>query len=174
MDDEAKKAIVDEQVYKADNMVDVSRESPEQTETRLCDVLRKAELRVFEDPYTFEEIATCDFPAKVRSDALALIRDEDVWSQLVPCGIKEIGERFALFSFHFAPDLDNSGFVGWLATRLKLSFGTGVFVVCGQNTARGGIYDYWGCPAIVGDVVLAEVRRMMLPLRAPIAADCEN
>lgn len=24
--------------------------------------------------------------------------------------------------------------------------GTGVFVICGQNAARGGIYDYWGCP----------------------------
>ena len=56
-------------------------------------------------------------------------------------------ERFALFSFHFPPGLDNSGFVGWLATHLKRRLGTGVFVICGQNSDRGGIYDYWGCPA---------------------------
>lgn len=45
------------------------------------------------------------------------------------------------------PNADNSGFVGWLATHLKTQLGTGVFVVCGSNHERGGIYDYWGCPA---------------------------
>lgn len=52
-----------------------------------------------------------------------------------------------LLSFHFPSELDNSGFVGWLAGLLKRELGTGVFVVCGQNSRRGGIYDYWGCPA---------------------------
>ncbi len=41
----------------------------------------------------------------------------------------------------------NSGFVGWLACWLKRELGTGVVVVCGQNSRRGGVYDYWGCPA---------------------------
>ncbi|MBA3339895.1 MAG: hypothetical protein H0T54_09185, partial [Geodermatophilaceae bacterium] len=50
-------------------------------------------------------------------------------------------------SFHFPYGLDNSGFVGWLGSVLKHELGTGVFVVCGQNSRRGGIYDYWGCPA---------------------------
>ena len=30
--------------------------------------------------------------------------------------------------------------------ELKRELGTGVLVVCGQNSARGGIFDYWGVP----------------------------
>ena len=55
-------------------------------------------------------------------------------------------DSFGVFCCHFPPDVDNSGFVGWLATHLKRRFGTGVFVICGQNLSRGGIYDYWGFP----------------------------
>jgi hypothetical protein len=63
-------------------------------------------------------------------------------------------ERFGVFSFHFPAGVDNSGFVGWLATHLKRRLGTGVFVVCGSNRARGGIYDHWGCPhALLPQVV---------------------
>ena len=63
-------------------------------------------------------------------------------------------ERFGVFSFHFPAGVDNSGFVGWLATHLKHRLGTGVFVICGSNRARGGIYDYWGCPReLLPDVV---------------------
>ena len=61
---------------------------------------------------------------------------------------------------HFDPALDNSGFVGWLASHLKAVLGTGVFVVCGQNGARGGIFDYWGCPIRVADAVFGEVRAL--------------
>jgi hypothetical protein len=69
-------------------------------------------------------------------------------------------ERFVVFSFHFQAGQDNSGFVGWLASHLKRAVGTGVFVVCGQNSKRGGIFDYWGAPLSVGPKVLAEVQRM--------------
>lgn len=58
------------------------------------------------------------------------------------------------FSFHFPDQSDNSGFVGWLATHLKSRLGTGVFVVCGSNHSRDGIYDYWGCPiSLIEDVI---------------------
>ena len=70
--------------------------------------------------------------------------------------------ELAGFSFHFRSGLDNSGFVGWLATRLKARLGTGVFVVCGQNSARGGIFDYWGFPTDLRHdaiMLLAELRR---------------
>lgn len=79
------------------------------------------------------------------NEAVALIRDKDVWSVLKPADAMAV-EQFGLFSFHFENGVDNSGFVGWLATRLKQQLGTGVFVVCGQNTSRGGIFDYWGVP----------------------------
>lgn len=71
-------------------------------------------------------------------------------------------EPFGLFRFHFPPGVDNSGFVGWLATRLKRELGTGVFVVCGQNSKRGGIFDYWGYPATLRD----DVRRIIDALRS--------
>jgi hypothetical protein len=70
-------------------------------------------------------------------------------------------DSIALFSFHFPPDIDNSGFVGWLATRLKRTTGTGVLIVCGQNTQRGGVFDYWGVPTRVRH----EVERVLKELR---------
>ena len=69
-------------------------------------------------------------------------------------------DAFAVFSFHFTPGLDNSGFVGWLASHLKAVTGTGVLVVCGQNSGRGGIFDYWGAPLPVASRVVAEIRRL--------------
>jgi len=65
-----------------------------------------------------------------------------------------------VWRFHFPAGLDNSGFVGWLASHLKRQFGTGVVVICGQNSARGGIFDYWACPFAIADPVLAEIRAL--------------
>ncbi|MET3579888.1 hypothetical protein ABID19_002919 [Mesorhizobium robiniae] len=103
-----------------------------------------------------------DFPAKVNTEALALIRDDSVWSQLVKSEC-ETPEAFVIWRFHFPPGVDNSGFVGWLATHLKQRFGTGVFVICGQNTVDGGIFDYWGCPWELRNQVLPEVQGLILP-----------
>ena len=59
-----------------------------------------------------------------------------------------LGFRRELYSLlvSFPEGVDNSGFVGWVATHLKRHLGTGVFVICGQNSRRGGIFDYWGIP----------------------------
>ena len=94
-------------------------------------------------------------------ETLAVVRDQESWSRLVPLTQESDGvERFGIFSFHFADQVDNSGFVGWLATHLKAELGTGVFVVCGSNRARGGIYDYWGCPIDLLDRAVAVVRAL--------------
>ncbi|WP_394827374.1 DUF6196 family protein [Pendulispora albinea] len=137
----------------------VSHESPEQTHTRLRRVLAEAELKTWPGLYAFDEVPAAEFPAHLVEKAFAFVRDEDVWSALVPATRPE-QERFVVFSFHFTPGLDNSGFVGWLASHLKAKVGTGVMVVCGQNSARGGIFDYWGAPESVADRVLAEVQRL--------------
>jgi hypothetical protein len=126
-------------------MVDISHETASATEQRLRHVIRAAELKVYDRPYVFAEFPLHRFPFAVDPQAIALIRDDEAWSQLIPHGHGS-GDQFAIFRFHFQPALDNSGFVGWLATHLKRKLGTGVFVVCGHNTARGGIFDYWGCP----------------------------
>lgn len=66
-----------------------------------------------------------------------------------------------VFRFHFPEHVDNSGFVGWLAMRLKRDFGTGVFVTCGQNRDEGGIFDYWGVPASLASGVFAEIQALV-------------
>ncbi|MFD3699157.1 DUF6196 family protein [Streptomyces sp. NPDC058646] len=53
--------------------------------------------------------------------------------------------------------MDHSGFVGRPATHLKAEPGTGVFVVCGSNRTRGGIYDHRGRPIDLLDASVAAV-----------------
>ncbi|MCG8490113.1 MAG: DUF6196 family protein, partial [Sneathiellales bacterium] len=88
------------------------------------------------------------------------VRDDEVWSQLVPSADSE-AELFAIWRFHFREGDDNSGFVGWLANHLKEKFGTGVFVICGQNSNRAGIFDYWGCPISLRTEIIDEVKRLV-------------
>lgn len=140
-------------------MVDISHESPQATERRLLEVTRRARLTAYRATYAYLEFPLPEFPAAVRADALALVRDDAVWSQLVPCD-DPARELFALFRFHFPAGTDNSGFVGWLASRLKQRFGTGVFVICGHNRDDGGIYDYWGVPAALADEVRVELEAL--------------
>lgn len=143
-------------------MVSVSVETAQQTEERLQRVVAGADFVVHEGLWSFEEFPA-DRPPALTADTLAVVRDEDSWSRLVPAtGDGGDAERFGIFSFHFPDGADNSGFVGWLATHLKARLGTGVFVVCGSNRGRGGIYDYWGCPADL----IAEAIKVIAELRA--------
>jgi uncharacterized protein DUF6196 len=139
----------------------VSRETPAQTDLRLRRVLAAAVIDVLKGFWWYEEFPLEQFPARVRPDAIALVRDADRWSQLVPQqDADRPQERFRVWRCTFPNGLDNSGFVGWLATHIKGKTGSGVFVVCGHNSARGGIYDYWGCPAEVSEAVVAEVQAL--------------
>ncbi|MGI5271615.1 DUF6196 family protein [Nonomuraea sp. CA-218870] len=141
-------------------MVSVSMETPEQTEERLRRVIAQADFRVHEGVWCFEE-SPIDQPPVLTSGTLAMVRDDQSWSRLVPVTQEhEHIEHFGIFSFHFPAELDNSGFVGWLAGQLKVRLGTGVFVICGSNRARGGIYDYWGCPIDLLDEAIAVVKAL--------------
>jgi hypothetical protein len=110
----------------------ISKETAEQTERRLLKVLSQAEIKVFDGSYAFEECPVGAWNGKAKDTSLAFVRDEEVW-------------------------MDNSGFVGWLATYLKQKLGTGVFVTCGQNSNKGGIFDYWGCPYEIRDAFIEEI-----------------
>lgn len=116
-----------------------------------------ATFEVFEEPYYFREIPVDDFLFDHR--ALAMIKDDEVWSLLVPVE-KEGTENFKIFGFHFKQGLDNSGFVGWLANKIKEEFGSGVFVICGQNSNQGGIFDYHGCPNELGEEVINYIKEL--------------
>jgi hypothetical protein len=91
------------------------------------------------------EFSGYQLPVQSVEGTLAFVRDGEVWSVLKPSA-SDWEEKVTVFSFHFPEGVDNSGFVGWLATHLKRLLGTGVFVICGQNSRRGGIFDYWGIP----------------------------
>src|SRR5215831_16437277 len=107
-------------------MVSVSKETPEQAERRLRRVIARADVVVHDGVWCFEEFPA-DQPPALTSATLAVVRDSESWSRLVPSGEDQEAERFGIFSFHFPAELDNSGFVGWLATHLKTELGTGVF-----------------------------------------------
>ena len=138
-------------------MVSISHETSSQTRARLRRVLAQASLERLPGAWWFCESDAHDTIVDRR--ALAVVRDGEVLSQLVPAD-GATGERFCVLSFHFPARDDNSGFVGWLATELKLALGTGVFVICGFNSARGGIYDYWGVPEALGDEALESIERL--------------
>ncbi len=144
-------------------MVSVSNETEIQAELRLREVIRRATLQVYDGAYAFDEFPLALFGANADPSALALVRDDRVWSQLRPASPSD-REKFAVWRFHFPPDVDNSGFVGWLASALKAKFGTGVFVTCGSNSSHGGIFDYWGVPADLAGPVIQEIKDLT---RAP-------
>ncbi|MBI3787445.1 MAG: hypothetical protein HY276_04220 [Ignavibacteriales bacterium] len=137
----------------------ISQETPEQTETRLLEVISAADLKWREGAFAFYEYPLSSFPAHEAAASLAMVRDDQVWSVLKKAD-SSAAEPFALFSFHFKDNLDNSGFVGWLASKMKKELGTGVFVVCGQNSNNGGIFDYWGVPIVMREAAQNLVNRL--------------
>ncbi len=54
-----------------------------------------------------------------------MVKYNEVWSYLIPME-NEVSENFKIFSFHFKDGLDNSGFVGWLASKIKEELGSGL------------------------------------------------
>jgi hypothetical protein len=126
-------------------------------------VIAGARFRIFEGAYTFEPLSTGHPPHPLAS---ACVRDGEAWSQLAPVSSPHsTKEQFKMFSFHFNEELDASGFVGWLASHLKRTVGTGVIVIGGKDWRGGealyaasrGVFDCWGCPVGRGDAVIAEI-----------------
>jgi hypothetical protein len=137
----------------------VNHETPDQVGERLLRVLGRSELTALDGTFGFTEHRTASSAVAAADKALALVRDDDAWSTLQPVSYPGI-EPLRVFVFHFPAGVDNSGFVGWLASHLKAVLGTGVLVVCGFNGRRGGVFDYWCVPERVADEALAELHRL--------------
>ena len=138
--------------------MDRTRESALRAERRLLGVLRRARFEIRSGRWTFEEIGGLDV---ARPEAIAVVRHHRTWSQLAP--LPDDGcaaEPLRVWTFEFPPEEPNSGFVGWLASRIKEETGAGVLVVCGYDSSRGGIYDHWGCREEDAPDVLALLVRL--------------
>jgi hypothetical protein len=142
-----------------DRMVSISYERPVESERRLLAVLRAAQMVQLPGAWCFQRIGD-DLPLR----ALATVRDEDGWCALVPASAQHEGEQFGVTMTTFPPQIDNSGYVGWLATAIKQRLGSGVFVICGDNPRRGGIFDYLGYPLEMADAVHSLIDQLRLPI----------
>jgi hypothetical protein len=102
------------------------------------EVIGAAELVTLDGEWAFQD-GPLGRPPELTDQVLAVTRDENAWSWLTPfTAVTAVaGERFAVL-LPLPEGLDNRGFVGWLATALKQGLGTGIFVVGGQNSGRGG------------------------------------
>lgn len=127
-------------------------------------MLRATDLRHLPGVWSFKRVSDPN-----QEDALALVKDVEGWCALLPASgdPADETERFALTLSTFPAGVDNSGYVGWLATTIKERLGSGVFVVCGDNPARGGIFDYLGYPVECVDAV----RELLEELRRPGSDD---
>jgi hypothetical protein len=130
-------------------MLHVSHETRQGTALRLRNVLHRADLT-----HIGGDWALLPYGQVAPAGAIATILGEDGWSALMPAGVDAL-ERFGLTLIRFPTGMDNSGFLGWLATIIKRRVGCGVFAVCGNSPRWGGIFDYLGYPlAVAGDVHL--------------------
>ena len=125
--------------------MDIMKETPEEANMRLLRVLKATDVVWREETYAFKEFPDGRLSPGSVTDSLACVRDGGAWSVLAPAGPGD-QRLFAVVTLHFPPGADNSGFVGWLATILKRELDTGVIVICGYNSGRGGIFDYYGVP----------------------------
>jgi hypothetical protein len=132
-------------------MVSVSREWPVESERRLRAIATAAEIVHLDGLWCFRRVE-----GEMPADALAMVRDADGLCAVVPA-TQATAEPFGVTMTTFAPGVDNSGWIGWLATAIKQQAGSGVFVICGDNPRRGGIFDYLGYPANL----VAEIRRVI-------------
>jgi hypothetical protein len=142
------------------------QETADQAENRLLKVIAAARFEILAPAYGFAPLRA-DAPPE--PSALACVRDGDHWFQLIPLPLSPRSDPgYKVFSFHFSPSISASGFVGWLASDLTRTVGTGVIVICGKDarempelrSASLDVFDYWGCPFEIADGVLAEVRTL--------------
>lgn len=134
-------------------MVTISQEAAAQTEARLRTVFRDSAIDWLPGTWSFVE-----GDEAARSDAIAEIRDEGRRSGVCPAtAATDSAELFRVFRVVLPPARDDSGFVEWLASRIKEATGSGVFVLCGYNRHRGGVFDYYGVP----EAAASEVRLLL-------------
>src|SRR5499433_1105944 len=141
-------------------------ETSEQMDARLLRVIAQAQFDVFPADYIWQPMTNDQRPSR---DAIACVRDGEVWHEFVPAPASTSAERYRVVSFHFKEGTDAAGFVAWLAAHLKRSAGTGSVVICGKDRRDTpelfqtslGVFDYWCCPVAAGDKFVAVMRALI-------------
>jgi hypothetical protein len=90
-----------------------------------------------------------------QASAIACVRDDDVWHQLLPVAASHPGPRMCVVSFHFPEHISSAGFIAWMAAWLREEADTGVVVIGGRDKSASpgldqgsfGVFDYWCCRA---------------------------
>ena len=68
-------------------MVNISRETTEQTTLRLEKVIQQAKLAIYPNSYIFEEFDLSEFQHRANKKALALVRDDTVFWHWCFCSL---------------------------------------------------------------------------------------
>jgi hypothetical protein len=139
-------------------------ETTGQVHHRLCGVIAASRFDVLAQPHAWQPLGAS---SQLPSDALAAVRDGASWYALTPATHDAAG-AYRVVAFHFAEGSNASGFVAWLAGRMKQQADTGAMVVCGFDARATaalwqtslGLFDYWGCPWSKGDDVIALIERL--------------
>jgi len=114
-----------------DTAIPPREETGSQISARLLEVIAHAELEVLPGLYAFGPLTE---DLTLRKDALACVRDGGAWSQLVPVDDGATPMAFRVFSFHFDPAYDATGFVKRVAIALELD----QYNVLQNNGSRAG------------------------------------
>ena len=130
-------------------------ETPSRTEARLRDALRSAEIRLLEPAYAWTLVE--DFPSQVSDEAVALAKDEDGWSQLVPAPGARVAEGWALIRFRFGDGSNIDGLTDWLAAFLRRRVTPRLMIASGLSQRTGRLYLYWGVPPALREQVMREI-----------------
>ena len=141
-------------------------ETSEQMDARLLRVIAQAQFEVFPADYIWQPMSRDQRPSR---DAIACVRDGEVWYEFVPAPTSTSAQRYRVVSFHFKEGTDAAGFVAWLAAHLKRSAGTGSVVICGKDRRETpelfrtsqGVFDYWCCSVTAGDRFVALIRSLI-------------
>src|SRR5215813_11638452 len=141
-------------------------ETSEQMDARLLRVIAQAQFEVFPADYIWQPMSRDQRPSR---DAIACVRDGEVWYEFVPAPTSTSAQRYRVVSFHFKEGTDAAGFVAWLAAHLKRSAGTGSVVICGKDRRETpelfrtsqDVFDYWTCSVAAGDRFVALIRSLI-------------
>jgi hypothetical protein len=140
--------------------MNIENEKPEQTHERLLKVIADSEFKIFHDTYVFDEFPINEFPNRADLSAIAYVRDESVWSQIVP-STDSSKQLWKTIRFRFKKNSKTIGFIAWLSGYLKEKLGVGLCVICGWNSDIAGVYDYWLCPVESSKLVIEEIHNLI-------------